>query len=689
MLLSERSRTRSLVSGMALVLMVCASGCADGLMREDPRVERAMRTLEEGDPEAALEALERVPAEAEDRPELHYDRGLVHEALEAPRAAQDSFVRSLNVERTDRQVSALVALGNTLMAQELYETAIERYRRALVLDPAHDGARRNLEIALLRLYPPCAQLDDEFEDNEGPDTAASLDPTVFQGEYMPPGVQQSTDAEYEPPSLVACGGDADWWAIPVVGGSTLDVEVGFHRLRDDTGHQPPPESIPPTQVRVALIDVDGETVLAVDQGLADLQEGETVDAAQVDRALAEVEISPTVDADGIVFLLVEVDGDLEYEYEVEVTLTPPCWALEDSYESNDRRDHAAELTDDGPYDARICATNDDWYARSLDAGDSFFVDVTPAQQDDGEPGATDVRYYTAPGAPARESRLTEFSDEFGLFDVPAPLEAAVAVSSVDETEGNYRLSAYHYGPCPDNDRFEPNDDPGTAHQVDEQQEAPPFRHLRLCEEDADWFLVPLPPVEEEERDNEEFRPFSALAEANGGPAMLQVAVYDAGTRRRVAVSSPVEQAGPESFVGESPETGAVAYARLPWETEAVYVLVYGTPTFYHLSFPHTEEQQQEQQQQQQEEQEQQDPSEQSEESEETEGGEEQPQDQESEQDPTEQEEAEADAEPEPTDEEEQRELLMQLLDSLESEDVNLPLQQALEAAPQTTMRNEW
>ena len=42
-----------------------------------------------------------------------------------------------------------------------------------------------------------------------------------------------------------------------------------------------------------------------------------------------------------------------------------------------------------------------------------------------------------------------------------------------------------------------------------------------------------------------------------------------------------------------------------------------------------------------------------------------------------------------SDEELEREMLMQLLDSLESDDVNLPLQQALDAAPPQRVLEEW
>ncbi len=703
-MLGERRPGARLVSSIALLaLLAGASGCDDALMRPDPRVENAMGALSEGEFEAAHEWLERVPADGRLLPEFHYDRGLIHEAEQTYRAAQDEYVRALGAQDVPAQVSALTALGNALLAQELYETAIERYRRALTLDPSHDGARRNLEIALLRLYPPCETLDDEYEDNDGASTAATLPSVVYQGEYLPPGVQPPENHEEETPTLTVCPTDADWYAIPVVGGSTLDVSVSFTRLRDDTGHAPLPDEILPTAVRIALIDVDGVTPLAVDQGLEG-QELVPVSARSLERQLDEVPISATVDADGIAFLKVEVDRPLEYNYTVEITLTPPCWALEDGFESNDRRQHAATLGEDGQHEVRICATNDDWYTRVVGPEDAFFVDVLAPMQDDGTPGTIDVSFFEGAGAtPSEQQQLTDRGASFDLRNPVSPTAATLSVMSVAETEGAYRVDSYFYPPCPANDRYEPNNSNEQAHAIDLQEDPPPLLHLRLCESDQDWFALPLPEVPEEDRETPT-RPFSALVQVDGVPVDMRVAVYDPVSRRAVAVSQPVEGADPNAFVGDAPLTGAVAYAQLPWELQELRVLVYGAgETFYDLSFPHTEMQEQQQQEQQQEESEDQegDPEDQQEgdsqdgdaedseeqESEEQEGEEEEPAPEEGEEEAQEEE-----AEPEQaemTDEEAQRELLMQLLDSLESDEVNLPMQQAVEAAPNVRMRDEW
>ncbi len=697
--IGPRTTRRPLVmpASMLSVFLLFASGCGDSLMRPDPRVESAMELVAEGSAEPALEMIERARPEARDQAEFYYDRGLIHEVTESWRNAQDDFIKSLNADEVTEQVSAFVALGNSLLAQELYETAIERYRRALSLDPTHEGARRNMEIALMRLYPPCTSLDDEYEDNEGSDFAADLPASVYRGEHMPPGVQATPGMEEEAPTLVACGLDADWYAIPVLGGATLDVEVEFERLRDDTGHAPPPGIIEPTAVRIALIDVDGVTPIAVDQGL---EEATMVDARTVERALTEIPISPTVEQ-GLAYLKVEVDAPLEYEYSIEITFTPPCYALEDEFESNDRRQHASSV-ENGRHQLRICESNADWFTGRAEVGGSLFVDVTPVQQDDGTQGLIDVGWFEGMNpVPAEQLRLTDRLAEFSARDVLVPSEFSWSVESAAGTEGGYAMDMYAYGPCPDNDRYEPNDTNQQAHAIDMQQDPPPLRHLRLCAGDQDWFAVPLPPVEEEDRE-EDYRSFSAMAEIPELTRDIWVAVYDPQTGQQLAVSQPVEMAPQASFAGsDPPASGVVAYTRLPWETQQVVIVVVGQDEgFYHLSFPLTEEQQQQQQEQQQQEQEESEDSE-SEESEDSESEQQEPQEpeeqegeEEAEPEPEESSEEEEGEQPEPTPEEEteeeqEREMLLQMLNNLEPEDVNLPLQQALEAARPSGLQNEW
>ncbi|MCB9506290.1 MAG: VWA domain-containing protein [Myxococcales bacterium] len=703
--IGERRRGATLVAtATAALVMAGPLGCGDSLMRPDPRARAAVDIAREGSGDTAtdqaLAELERVPEEGRALPQWDYARGWVNERGGRARDAQAAYLESLNMPDVPEQVAALFALGNALLAQEQYEAAIERYRRALTLDPTHEGARRNLEIALLRQFPPCGSLEDAGEDNDDAGHATALPASAFTGPYLPPGMQ-ADPASTSPPEWIACGGDDDWYQVPVVGGSTLDIHVKLDRLRDDTGREDLPTQIAPTSVRVALLDVDGRTVLAADAGVPatpsalEMDTPALVDAGALERDVVDARISPTVDANGVAFLRVSVDSPLEYKYTIEVELTPPCWALEDQYESNDAPD-VATAVESGNYDARICTTNDDWYALDAQPGDDVFVDLSPPQRDDGTPGSVQAQWVTGD-----EHAREVVSDQLGAFElrnITAPTHAALGVSSSDGSEGQYRVSIYHYGPCPDgNDRFEPNDDPTAAHALDLQNDPAPLRHLRLCESDVDWFGVPLPPTEEDDRDGQAKRPFSVLVTTEDPKRELLAAVYDPNTGAQLSVSRPIESADPRSAFGADGEHGVVAFAELPWELEGVLVVVTGDqPAFYDLDFPYTQ-QQQEQQQQQQDDQESQegqdgeqqdDQQAQDQQDGEPQGGEQQPEEsaEPSDDDAADDEAATPEA---PTQEEADREALLRLLDSLEPDDVNLPLQQALEAAPPTRLQEEW
>ena len=177
-------------------------------------------------------------------------------------------------------------------------------------------------------------------------------------------------------------------------------------------------------------------------------------------------------------------------------------------------------------------------------------------------------------------------------------------------------------------------------------------------------------------------------------------MYDLASSALLAQSTPIALATPEAREGVDGDRGVVAFANLPWETQQVVIGVRGDQTYYHLSFPQTQEQQQQSEPQ--------DGDGDPEEGEASEGAEQQPQEdeqqpQEDEQQPQEdepqaeeeeqqpQEDAQDEA-PAPTPEQqeaEEREALMELLDSLEPMDDNLQLRQALENMPPTQMRQPW
>jgi hypothetical protein len=284
------------------------------------------------------------------------------------------------------------------------------------------------------------------------------------------------------------------------------------------------------------------------------------------------------------------------------------------------------------------------------------------------------------------------------------------VEGAGEKEGQYPFEVFQFPPCPEgNDRFEPNNSQQQAAGI--TPDKVPIRHLRLCGDDQDWFRLTLPPSEDDEEsastqsddpgDDEEPEPeaFSAVAHYEGAERDVIVELYSAETGKRIASSEDMQtqQTNADADDGQT----AVATMLEP-ETSEIVVRVQGDPGYYHLSFPETEARQQQQQQsgggQQDEdsqqnadqEQQEQDGQQQDQEQQQQDAADDEPSEDQQPQPGEEQREDEAAQSPsEPSDEQAEREALMQLLDSLEDEDVNLQLRQALDDIPPTQMRNEW
>jgi len=733
----RRSWTPEATAAIAMLMLV--GGCDDGLFeREDPWVNRAIELASADAGEQAQQALERVGEETRTRPGFAYASGWVNEQALAYAEAQRAYLQALSEDDTAAQVQALTALANVLVARDELDAAIERYRRALVLDPACEPARRNLEIALMRRFPACSTLDTVQEPNDAADAALDLPSSVYQGDYMPPGVQPSGEGTSEEVTFTVCPGNADWYRIPALPGATLDVTARFTRLRDDNGGPPPPEFISPTDVRIAIIGPQPEDVLGVDQGLT--ESGVNVRGQTLRRTMNDVEIPVNYTENTPVYLKVEANIPLEYTYTLEITVTPPCYALDDEFEANDIRSTARAM-DPGEHSAFTCPANDDWYMFNWNPQQSMFVEFSPAVARDGQALPLTVEWYmNEDSEPFRtdtlsaETGLAEFQhwspfdlavvnavpgqaaapvDPAQLAEQPSSRLFARVVNANADFQGGYELGVYRFDPCPaGDDRYEPNDQPDARTQF-AQEDTPPYRYLRFCDANQDWFEVVVPPASEDEEaaegsgspPSDGSRPFSALVQALQPNQALDGALVSPTTGQRVAgfdISQSADPTAPASWL---------SVFQVPSETSSMVVGLVGTTGYYHLSFPELEQQQQQQQQQEQQEQQQADQQENQEESEPQddsegsgdpaepqedspeEGSSEPPQPEEGSSQPSEPEEgsdSQAPAQPEQvSDEELSRQQLMQLLDSLEGDDVNLQVEQATRGLPAQRFEQEW
>lgn len=676
----------------AVAMLLMLSGCSDLLTRQDPVVEDALQLRAVKNHEAAAARIDEAGEEARKQAEYDYDRGLVLMDAGKMLEARDALLKALRVAEPAKQVQVLVALGNLLMADEAYDDAIERFTRALRIDPTSAAARRNLEIALLKKFPRCGALEDKQEENDSPESAKPLSTKFFKGEVKPEEAQTDpADPAAKPADeaqLVACGGDADWLALPAVPGARVEVTVKFKRLREDTGSSPPPDFIPSSAVAIALYGEDPENPIAVDEGRSATTE--KVPAASVTRV-----ISAEVGASKVALLRVFIAPGLEMSYVPSVEILPPCSAMEDRFESNNDA-ASATSADTGSYEARICSGNPDWFGASLQPGDTLFVDVPPASLRGGDgtkgSGALTIAQRAAPAGKPVESAVISGQAGHG-FQVEADKRGGRVFFEVvgnAGAEGAYKFEVARFPACPvGNDKNEPNDLPDNATAVDLSKG--PLLHQRLCESDVDWFVVDLPePEKEGSGEPPPTRPFSAAATWRGEQRPVTIRVYNPATGEQLAASVPGE---PGADTANSGLAGVIAAAEIASNIKQVRVVVDGAQGFYDLSFPDLKPpppppQDGDQQQ--------------SDQSDEGDKGDPEQQQGDGEQKPGEpqqdkQDEAQA-AKPEgeeeaqaanPTPEEEQKKKLMQLLNSLDPGDTNLQLQQALEKMPETYIEKEW
>ena len=677
------------------------SGCT--VERLDPEVRAAIEASRQDDHELAVTRMDESGREAREQASWSFNRGLIHERAGLLDEAQRSYLDALGASDEGVRTRALLGLANVLVRMDDLDGAIERYRRVLARDPGNEVARRNLEIAMRLRFPPCARLDDEHEPNDSAEAATPLPVSALRGPYAElfgGGAEPS-----EPERLVLCGGNDDWFVIPAVPGSLVSVRVDLRRLRDDDGGPPLPDRIAPTDVRIALHAPGQPGPLAVDQGLAGRTDSEPVGALRVQRRVDDVAVGsgPVAASAGEpgqlspLLLQLEANGRLEYSYTVEVTITPPCSLLEDDFEDNDTP-ATARVLETGQHGARLCVDDDDWYTVPMGNGADLFVDVTPLTEPGREPAPLQWRFDEAePGATGGWNRLEPPAlAELAVRDVWEPRSVRFGLRTVDGHEGNYAMDVHRFMPCPDgNDRFEPNDDPATTITpltADDHI----LRHLRLCPGDQDWFLMELPEDEEDADAGAGIagqRAFSALVEYETPERTVLVELFDPRSGVRIAESVAV---GETDYDSGAP--GAViAVAALPSDMRQVAVRVWGDSGYYHLRFPDTQPAPQQDS----------DPSQ----SDSSDGDDDADSDQDRDADPdaAEREQDDSDGEqdrqddgddtPEPQDEgdddmtaaerEARRRELLELLNSLEADDVNLQLIQALDAMPPVRMRNEW
>ncbi len=485
--LSERRR-KVRVWG-ALTLALCALGCDDALVRPLPEITSANEAMAQARWDDALAAYREAQRERGDSPALRYNIGTA--LLGKGELEQAQSVLASAMETRDPELLADVAynLGLVFARRELWGEAYDASRQAAELRASLPGglqsqayldAVHHMELAFFKKYPPCAQLDDPSEDNDS-------------------GAQATRVEQPELKDLVLCGGDEDWFSIPALVGTQVEISATFKALRVLPDAEQP--FLPaPEDLQLTLYDGAGERMVAIDRGLAQTSEPGALDkvneAREVTRQIQSFTVTQDMLTEGATALLLSAraEEDLEYSYTLTIKAIPPCEAVEDRYEPNNNPRQAAALTV-GSHQLHTCPGDEDWFSIPLELGDTLFVDLSPGQDPAQEAAPQlrlellDPRTGKVLARGTRESGLVTA----GLWEVDAPREVLIKVYGEDNAQqGPYSLDLYSYAPCPLGvDRNEPNNTVAEATTLDPQ--APMHRYLRLCPDDQDMFKVPLPP----------------------------------------------------------------------------------------------------------------------------------------------------------------------------------------------------
>lgn len=560
-LIRERAYLRK---GALTVTMLVGllTGCADDgpWMQEHPTLSRAM-ALAESNPEEALVLLRRLESREPIRYRASLERGRILEGLRRWEEARAAYFEAL--ADASLAADAHVGIGNTHMASEAWSEAITRYRRALRLDPAHETARRNLELAHTRRFPSCARLQEQ-EGGPQPGAPSPLSP----GEHP-------TDDD----GWILCGGaDPLDLILTARTDDRVHVTLRAERLREDYGGPAPPEQIRPVDLTLSLLDIGGG-VLASDQG--ELRPGNLENAQSISRSLSSEPLEGRRHDEHDLRVRIQAAAPLEYRIHIRVEIEEPCRRRKGPLHTNISQEAAQSLSS-GEWDLRLCSDAPDWYRIDARAGEYLFVDVSPVQDDDNETWPKSVQLHPGEALvvrPGQEGAFHTMGTRDPLsVDQPLWLE----LQTLEDKEGDYSMVIRQFGSCEESDdHFSPNHHPNQRRTLAATDL--PARHLRLCEGRPDWFEIAELPEREE---GEEDEPILVTLNHSEAEHMPRVHAYTQdGHPLRLHTERVFLEDDPEELPDPlKPWTTLLSVERAPEMTSMVLVIE-GQETFYHLNLP--------------------------------------------------------------------------------------------------------
>jgi Ca-activated chloride channel family protein len=514
----ERSAVDGRWFGLLVLLVALSPGCKELFRSPQPDVEEGNQLIAKEQYDKALEAYGRADASVGSSPSMHYNRGVVLLGQEKYEEARRHFARALEADAPEQQFDAHYNLGVTFSRQEKWEEALSSFEAALKRAVAHPETidetwtkrtRHNLELAYRKLYPPCETFEDDREENDEPEAAPPLRGKKQARRGRRPSRKgqgrgsKKSNKKNPTEKLTLCGLDDDWYALEAMPGSTVTVEATFRQLREKP--LPNHDFLPNVEdLEIALFGANGRSRLVRDQTGPPLEEDEpptTKTEPPVTRTIEQFEVTRDMPlGSGRILLRVSAADQLEYEYDLNVEVEPPCRALQEKAESNDSRDQAVALEESGRKKLQMCPGDEDWFEVEAEMGDSIFVDVRPRvrkkkgggagsekqpEPDDLELEMIDASTGESVGPARREGPFLTA----GVEDVEEERTFYVKVTGRDDShEGPYTLDLYAYAPCiVGDDALEENDQLSQASSFEGKSKI--HRYLRLCPDDPDFYTV--------------------------------------------------------------------------------------------------------------------------------------------------------------------------------------------------------
>ncbi len=478
---------RKLTALFPLLLLISC----DPFATTNGTVDEANQLYEEGKYDEAAALFEKAKEEIPERAELHYDQGLNHLAKQQWEEAEVAFSRSLETAADEMRPMVLANLGLARLQRalpmeeeaarkELLSAALDALEKAVSLRPDLEPARRNLELVLLHLFPPCSRRDDRFEPNESTAKAGDL-------------------AEMDADELLLCPDNLDYYRTTLNKGDRFTVTVTQY----GDGDAGPP-----------LVEV-------LDQGGAIVAESSAEGKIVTAKATATTA--------GPYYVKVRAEDDEEHQYRLTTEVLPSCESLEDPAEENDTRQSATSLpispqpvqgqpdtTAPPTTDLRICPADADWFQFELKQHESILLQGE-YESIAGELAARLVdghgRELARVGPPAEDNRKEGEPRSLTLSYLDMTVDGRLYLELAGDggkSEATAKISAVVRPPCPaGDDDFEGNDSRSQASDLtpavpagetevpqaatpegEAGEAAAPIQHLlRRCPGNDDWYSV--------------------------------------------------------------------------------------------------------------------------------------------------------------------------------------------------------